>query len=366
MKIAVLGGGNGAYAAAVDLTEQGHEVNLWRRNEEAFQIVLETKTINVKDFKGNRTVTLANATTNLKEAIQGVQLIVIPLPAVTQSSLAKQLAPILEDGQVIFLPPGTFGSYLMSKVLVEEGCKANVMFAETGTLPYLARKHDEETVSISGRGTRLPTGVFPSNQADYAFRILKEAFPAIEENQDALDGALMNAGPIIHPPLILMNAGPIEHFDKWDIHDEGTQPAIRNVHRALDAERISIREALGYTAPHFPLEDHYNHDGDEWMYGNGAHEKLVDGHDWHEPLNLYHHRYMREDVACGLAFLVSLGEWLKVPVPVASGLLAIASSVIGEELRKKGRTMENLGLSHKTVEQVKEILEKGVIQYEIN
>ena len=25
------------------------------------------------------------------------------------------------------------------------------------------------------------------------------------------------------------NAGPIEHFERWDIHKEGTQPAIRRV-----------------------------------------------------------------------------------------------------------------------------------------
>ena len=32
MEIAVLGGGNGSLAAAVDLTEQGHDVRLWRRD----------------------------------------------------------------------------------------------------------------------------------------------------------------------------------------------------------------------------------------------------------------------------------------------------------------------------------------------
>ena len=32
MEIAVLGGGNGSLAAAVDLTEQGHRVRLWRRD----------------------------------------------------------------------------------------------------------------------------------------------------------------------------------------------------------------------------------------------------------------------------------------------------------------------------------------------
>ncbi|SDH78498.1 opine dehydrogenase [Alteribacillus persepolensis] len=364
MEIAVLGGGNGSYAAAVDLTEKGHNVRMWRRNGDAFAAVMNRGAISVKDSKGTRDVPLTLATANLKEAVQGVQLIVIPLPAFSQQSLAQQLSTVLEDDQVIFLPPGTFGSYTMSKELANQGCSANVIFAETGTLPYLARKYDEETVSLSGRAARLPTGVFPSERSEFAFKILQKAYPSIEPVQDALDGALMNAGPIIHPPLILMNAGPIEHFDRWDIHDEGTHSSIRKVHDSLDAERIRVREALGYHAPHFPLADHYNEGGDEWMYGNGAHEELVDGEDWYEPLDLQNHRYMTEDIACGLAFLVSVGEWLNVKVPTAAGLLAIASSITGEDLRRNGRTMENLGLTNISVEQLKETLEKGIIQYE--
>ncbi|WP_221563137.1 NAD/NADP-dependent octopine/nopaline dehydrogenase family protein [Alkalihalobacillus sp. TS-13] len=364
MEIAVLGGGNGSYAAAIDLTEKGHHVRLWRRNQEAFRSVLESQAIQVKDSRGTRMVPLKMATSDLKEAVEGADLIVIPLPAFTQRTVAKRLAPVLEDGQVIFLPPGTFGSYLMARVLVEEGCNADVVFAETGTLPYLARKYDEQTVSISGRATRLPTGIFPSDQSDHAFGILQKAYPSIEPIEDALDGALMNAGPIIHPPLILMNAGPIEHFEKWDIHDEGTQPSIRNVHRSLDGERIKIREALGYNPPHFPLEDHYSDEGEEWMYGDGAHEELVDGEDWYEKLDLKTHRYMQEDIVCGLAFLVSLGDWLTIKTPTATGLLAIASSIMEKDLREIGRTMENLKLSSLSKEDLKEILENGIKQYE--
>ena len=92
----------------------------------------------------------------------------------------------------------------------------------------------------------------------------------------------MNAGPIIHPPLITMNAGPLEHFDRWDIHKEGTQPAIRRVTDALDAERIAVREALGYGAPHFPLAHHYATEGEIWMYGRGSHDRLTDSGDWRE------------------------------------------------------------------------------------
>ncbi|WP_240375957.1 NAD/NADP octopine/nopaline dehydrogenase family protein [Bacillus piscicola] len=365
MDITVLGGGNGSYAAAADLSEKGHKVRLWRRNDKAFKPVLEKQAISVSDSKGRRDIHLHLATSNLKEAVTGTKLIVIPLPAFAQQSLAKQLASVLEDDQVIFLPPGTFGSYVMAQTLVEEGCQSNVIFAETGTLPYLARKHDEQTISLSGRATRLPTGVFPSERSEYAFEILQEAFPAIEPIQDALDGALMNAGPIIHPPLIIMNAGPIQHFDKWDIHDEGTQQAVRSVHTSLDNERMKIREALGYNSPHFPLADHYNEEGDEWMYGDGAHEELVDGEDWYEPLDLKTHRYMTEDIACGLAFLVSLGEWLNIEVPTAAGLLALASSITGEDFRKTGRTMENLKLHDISKEQLKDLLTKGSTQYEV-
>ena len=98
----------------------------------------------------------------------------------------------------------------------------------------------------------------------------------IEPCEDALSAALMNAGPIIHPPMIVMNAAPLEHFSRWDIHEEGTQSVVRRVTDALDAERIAIRVALDYCAPHFPLANHYACEGEEWMYGRGSHDKLTD------------------------------------------------------------------------------------------
>ena len=161
----------------------------------------------------------------------------------------------------------------------------SVAFAETGTLPWLTRKHGAATAAITARATRLPTGVYPRKKRDTTLAVLKKVFP-VEPVEDALSGALMNAGPVIHPPLILMNAGPLEHSESWDIHKEGTQPAIRRVTDALDAERIAVREALGYKAPHFPLADHYKPDGDEWMYGRKVHQKLTDSNDWRERIVL--------------------------------------------------------------------------------
>ena len=359
MKIAVLGGGNGAYAAAADLSDAGHEVRFWRRDGEAFRPVLDSRSIRLRDSKGVRDVRIALATVDLGEAVRGAELIVAPLPAFAQHDLAQALAPFLADGQVIFLPPGTFGSYVMTKVLRERGCRADIAIAETGTLPWLTRKRGPNEIAITTRATRLPTGVLPARSSKQALALISQAFPgAIEPVEDALSGALMNAGPIIHPPLIIMNAGPIEHFPRWDIHKEGTQPSIRRVHDALDAERIAIREALGYQAPHFPLSDHYK--SANWMYGNLAHDKLVDSGDWHEHLDLKSHRYMREDVALGLALIVSLGERLGVPCPVAAGLLAIGGAAVGEDFRRTGRTLETLGLAGLSLADLRTMLREGL------
>ncbi|MCW5774750.1 MAG: NAD/NADP octopine/nopaline dehydrogenase family protein, partial [Rhodospirillaceae bacterium] len=357
MEVAVLGGGHGCYAAAADLSEAGHRVRFWRRDAAAFAPVLETGKVAVKDVKGRREVAIALPTTDLAAAVAGAALIVIPLPATAQPGLFAALAPLLADGQVVYMPPGTFGSYLLVKAMRDAGNRAKVSAAETGTLPWLCRKHGPAEVAVSVRATRLPTGVFPAKERDRALAVIREAFPAAEPRDDALDGALMNAGPIIHPPLIMMNAGPLEHFPQWDIHNEGTQPSIRRVTTALDHERIAVREALGYGGYHFPLADHYRSDGPEWMYGRKSHEKLTDSGDWREKIDLTTHRYMLEDTEQGLAFIVSCAAYAGVDAPVASGLLALGSAINGRDFRKTGRTLAGLGLAGLKPDALKRMLQ---------
>ena len=360
MEIAVLGGGNGSLAAAIDFTTKGHEVRFWRRNSKAISTLKSaSNTMKLKDFSGIQEVKISKVTQSISEAIKGAELIVCPIPATGQSDVANLIAPHLENQQVVLLPPGSFGSWIFAKSLADSKNNANVSFAESGTLPYLARLNGPLTIAITTRATRLPTGVFPLKNKTHALSVIKQAYPAVEDCGDILSAALMNAGPIIHPPLIIMNAGPIEHFDFWDIHNEGTQPAVRNVTTSLDNERIKIRKKLGYGEHHFPLADHYNPDGDEWMYGNVAHEKLIDSGDWREKLILTEHRYMREDIEIGLAFMVSVAKWANVATPVADGLLNIGSAICNSNFAKDGRTMENLNLLNYRIDGIQELLKKG-------
>ncbi|WP_238418712.1 NAD/NADP-dependent octopine/nopaline dehydrogenase family protein [Gordonia sp. 'Campus'] len=367
MKVCVIGGGHGSYAAAAELSEKDHHVTWWRRDAAAFSPLIDGGVLEIDDHRGRRSVGVGDAdgiaiTTDLAEAVSNADVIVAPVPAFAHDSLARVLAPHLRDGQIVYLPPGSFGSVVFAAAVREAGNPADVAFAETGTLPYLARKHGDTRVVVSGYATRLPTGVFPARHTERALATLSEVYPAVERIEDALSGALMNAGPIIHPPLILMNAGPLEHFPSWDIHNEGTQESIRRVTSALDAERVAIREALGYDAPHFPLADHYTADGDEWMYGNAAHEKLTDSGDWREHIDLRTHRYMTEDVEVGLALLSSVARWASVPAPVADGLLAIAGAVTGRPAGSGERTLEGLGLDRLDRDGMRAFLTEGFVQ----
>jgi opine dehydrogenase len=342
MKIAVLGGGNGSYAAAADLSEGGHEVVLWRRDATVLAPLAAHRSITLKDAAGVREVPIAGATGDIAAAVRAAELIVIPSPATAQQDIALALAPHLAEGQVVFLPPGTFGSYVMAQIVRRAGSTARVAWAETGTLPYLARKHGVREVNVTVRAVRLPTGVYPARDAPRTIEVIRRAFPSVHSCGDALSGALMNAGPVIHPPLMVMNAAPLQHFDRWDIHNEGTQPAVRAVTDALDRERIAVREALGLGAPHYPLADHYAND--RWMYGD-AHKQLVKSGDWREHIDLHTHRYISEDTELGLAFLASAARYAGIDAPIAHGLLAIVGGILGRDLRQGPRTLEALGLA---------------------
>lgn len=357
VKVAVLGGGHGGYAMAADLCEQGHEVRFWRRDARLLEVLEAEGGITVQDHRGARKVALALATSELGEAVRGAEVIVLPLPAPAQLEMARALAPWLSDGQVLYLTPGSFGSFAIAQELERAGCRARVCTAETATLPYLARKHGPATVAISGRAVRLPTGVFPARETAWVIERLKRLYPGVSGVSDALDAALLNAGPVIHPPLIVLNAAPLQHFPKWDIHNEGTQPAVRAVQDALDGERMAIREAWGYGAPHYPLRDYYTQ-GD-WFYELEASARLRESRDWFEPIDLHAHRYVTEDIAYGLALMVSAGRAVGVPAPIAEGLLAIASAFSGIDYQRHGRTLGSLGLASASVAQVKDWLYQG-------
>ena len=358
-EIAVLGGGNGAFTTAGDMSLAGNRVRMWTAFPQEFEELFETKTVKVEGFgrKGKAKIDLV--TKDLGEAVKGARIIISSSPAFTQEEIAEQVGPYLEDGQIILLSPGSMGSYLFGKILKKNDLWRDITIAEPGTLPYLTRKTSPTSVLVSGLAVRLPVGVFPAKKTDETVDILRELYPAIHPVENALSVALLNVGPIIHSVLMLLNTGPIEHFGLWDIHNEGTTASVKKLILAHDRERVALRKALGFSSHHYPFSDHYDESSEEeWMYGRRAHSDLVKSESWKEPLN-FTFRYITEDVKCNLALLCSIGDLCHVETPIADSLLKLIGVIVGEDFRRTGRTLDYLGLNDRSVGEITEILQEG-------
>src|SRR4030067_3093133 len=331
---------------------------MWSKYFDEFKEIKKTYTIKVSGPLMQGEAKVSMITDIMKEAIQDADLICSPIPAFTQISVAESFLPHLEDGQVIFLSPGTFGSFLMYIHLRERGCKKDIAIGETGTLPYLTRKMSLQESRIVVRACNLPTGIFPAKKTKEAIEKIEAVFPSVHPIENALSGALMNAGPILHPPLIVLNTGPIENPAPYDIHNEGTTPGIRKTISLLDEERIAVRKALGFQPNHYPLEDYYDETrSNEWMYPRVAKKLLMESRLWYEKIS-YNHRYVTEDIACGLALLTSVADYIGVDIPIADSLITLAGAVAGTHFMETGRTFTSLVLSQFFFDHIRIILYK--------
>src|SRR5262249_26485416 len=96
MKIAVLGGGNGAFAAAGEMALAGHAVALWRRDRAAVEAHRAAGgTIQILDANGRHEARPRLITNDIAEAVRAAELILCPLPAPAQADIARALGPHL-------------------------------------------------------------------------------------------------------------------------------------------------------------------------------------------------------------------------------------------------------------------------------
>jgi opine dehydrogenase len=356
VNVAVLGGSHGAYATAADLGLAGHRVRLWRRRPE--DLAELAGGITLKDEGRQGVAKLDRATADLREAVDGADVVVVPLPATTHEDIGRRLAGALTDRQVVLLTPGTLGSFVVAREIARTGAAMPLALAETGTLPYLARKTGPAAVAAPVRGANLPVGVFPASRAKEALARVGELFPAIRPCVDAVDVALTNAGPVIHPPLVLVNAGAID-AGRFDIHAAGTTPSARKLIDAVDAERVATRHGWGYPAPHYELATYYDEArAAEGLYGAGAKQKLVASGLWSEVLT-FEHRYVTEDVELGLTFFESAARTVSMASPTVSGLLGVFGALLGKTLTGRGRDLDHLGLGELTLREVREVFHAG-------
>lgn len=352
--VAVLGGGHGAVTAAADLTARGFGVRLALRNRARFEELFETGTVRLEGAI-EATSELQEVTDDHAAALRGADLVLIVLPGHAQAEMARRIAPAVEEGQVICVTTGTFSAFMIGRELEQLGAP-RVPVAEMATLPYGTRVTGEASARVALIAEHLPTGVYPASETERAIERIAPVYPAVEPYEDSLSAGLTNFDGALHGPLVCMNLGSIESLPSFDVHANGASPGVVAVSVALDRERIALREALGYRTGHWALQDYYEKRA--CFYGPSAYRDTREKSVWNEKIDTTH-RYVREDIGCGLALWSSLGRLLDVPTPLSDALLALAAEFAGIDFRSQGRTLEALGLAGLSAASVQEWLRSG-------
>ena len=371
LRVAVLGGGNGAQTTAADLTFKGHCVNLYqlRSFKEEFSPVLKRGGIEVVGKKkkdataiGIREIGFAKlnkATIEIEEAMEGVELVIIVVPAFAQRPFIDICAPFLRDGHVLLLSPGRTGGALMAaKALKENGVGADVVIAENSTLFYATRIVGPAQVMVYADKMCLYTGVLPASRTAEAMRVLNRVYPEFVGVSSTLETSLYNIGGVFHPAPALLNAGWIESTrGDFKFYAQGMTPSVVKVMEAIDKERMDLCEAFGLKRKGIVeiLNEYYGNLYPGWSLYEVAHKSEVYASIMGPPDMTA--RFISEEIPHTLVPMALLGKMSDVPTPVMDMIIDISNIMTGCDYRKDGRTLEKLGLNNMSVVEIKQRVE---------
>ena len=351
MKIAVIGAGNGGQAISAYLSIQGHKVNLYHyRQAKVDKLINNNKSIRLTGLiEGVGEINCI--TTDLKKAVDGVDVIMVTTTANAHVLLAKQLASLLNDNQIVLLNPGRTGGALEFYHTIKiNGCDKNVYIAEAQTLVYACRIVDDGIVNVIGIKDKVLISSVNSHSTQYILDKVKLLFPCFEAAENVLRTSLENIGAIFHPCVLLFNAATIERqADFWFYRD--MTPSIADFIELFDKERLAVGKAYGIELLSVREWISYAYPDTE---GTTLCEKMVNNPAYYaikSPSTIFT-RQLTEDIPTGVLPIVELGRVAGVDVSLMESMINICSALLHIDFRKDGRTLGKLGLPNLTKDEI--------------
>lgn len=359
IKYCVIGAGNGGIAMAGYLAMMGYTVNLYNRTYEKLLPLLKDKTINLTgEVIGSGK--LNKVTSDIGEAIEGIDVIMVTVPAMGHSQIAKEMAPYLQDGQIIVLNPGRTGGALeVYETLLRERKRNNIIVAEAQTFIYAVRSEDSTQAHIFESKNEVSLAAIPATKTNDVLQLINKVYPQFIPAKDILETSINNYGAIFHPGPTLLNSGHIDRGIPFDYYTEGITPAVANVLEKMDSERMEIGKMLQIDTVSAVT----------WLYesyggrGKGLYEAIQDTRAYKglKAPTTIKTRYIHEDVPYSLVPMESIGNLLGVKTPAISSIIDIAECMTGKEFRKIGRTADKLGLEGLSIAEMHLLARKGRI-----
>ncbi len=359
VKVAVLGGGNGAHTVAADLALKGLTVNMFEMAQFAatMQKVFDTGQIEMIGVAGQGQAKLSLVTSDLAAAIRDVEVIFIVLPGFAIETYARLLAPHLAENQMVVIMPGTFAALEFRQTLRDSGNLEEPVIAEVGGLPFATRLIAPATVQTFHIRAVCPLAALPGDQGSVVFEKIKNLYPFVLK-KTVIETGMGHLTPLLHPAGCLLNAGRIERsHGEFYMYEEGMTPAVVRVIEAIDRERQHIAKRLGIDLPSavdIMVESAYGPRGTLWESLNGsAGLTPVKG-----PPSL-DNRYVTEDIPYGLVAWASMGDAVGVETPAMDALIALGAVIMGKDCWQEGRNLKKMGLAGLGLKQIKIFLASG-------
>lgn len=361
MKLTVVGAGHGGKAMAAHLGLMGFQTKLYNRTPEHIAAIRELGGIDLAGYEGEKRDfgKLELATSNVEEAIEDSEMIMVVVPSSAHAEIAKNMAPFLKDGQIIVLHPGrTCGAIEVAKVLRDNNCKADVTIAEAETFIYASRSDGPAQARIFRIKEAVPLAALPATRTKEVLERIHEAYPQFIDGGNVLQTGLNNMGSIFHPALTLLNAGWIEstHGD-YQFYIDGASPSVAKVLETLDRERVTVGSSLG-------LKTRNAMDWLKLAYdttGTDLYEAIHNQEGYYgikAPATL-NHRYIFEDVPMSLVPIASLGERFGVNVHAMNAIITLGNIVHRTDYWRRGRTVDKLGIGNISVGELTEYVNTG-------
>lgn len=345
MKITVIGAGNCGLAMAAYISRAGHEVTLWNRTGSKVAELMARPLIRCEGIIQEE-IPLHCVTDDMVLALEAPDLILITTPANAHKDLAESMARHLQREVPIILNPGrTLGALEFRMTFQRFNESLRPPIAEAQTIIFTCRRTGVDRVHVIAMKSDVLLSTFDARQNKAMVANLPGCIrPFFLPAASMIETSIGNVGMILHCAPLLLNAGWTENETSlYKYYYDGITPTIASFLEKLDLERVAVSKALGHTVERTEdwLKRSYPVEGEtlyECLQNNEAYRKID------APATLQH-RYLFEDVPCGLVPLEAVGLNYGIDMTHTSLIIDLASRLMKVDFRRTGRSLESLGLS---------------------
>ncbi|MEL3892066.1 NAD/NADP octopine/nopaline dehydrogenase family protein [Ferrovibrio sp. MS7] len=293
------------------------------------------------------------ATTDLAAAVKGAGVLIVSTYGNDHPALARQLAPLLEDGQLIVLCQGHFcGPLVFRSALDAAGCKAMVDIAEMDAYPYMLHVKAPDRVIMTTIKEKWHLSALPASRTEACLARIVHAFPGLQAAGNMLETALVDLGGILHVGGMITNVGMVEGDQTYNFYANNMVPSVCNLLLAMDRERLAVAQAFGIKTVDIPTWLAVTYSFRDMTLHEALQKMAVTHYRYAPAPKSLTHRYLVQDVGCGLVPLAALARVAGLATPVIDSVIQIANALTGRNFHEEGRNLAALGLSGKNIAQI--------------